>query len=121
MTDIDTTHTAAAGAQPYIAALRAGDLFADRAYQRDLDATRVERMSGEFDRTLLGVLDSTASPMGGRLLRRRVPRARRCLALHRHCPACATCSAMSLSIRAKASSSDISPAIAWPVRVTSAV
>lgn len=50
--------------QPYIAALRAGDLFADRAYQRDLDATRVERMSGEFDRTLLGVLEVSAREDG---------------------------------------------------------
>ena len=48
---------AAPVANPYIAALRAGDLFADPAYQRDLDSARVERMRGELDRTLLGVVE----------------------------------------------------------------
>ncbi len=48
---------AAACGNPYIAALRAGDLFADSAYQRDLDTARVERMGSEFDRTLLGVIE----------------------------------------------------------------
>ena len=45
-------------------ALRAGDLFAHLAYQRDLDATRVERMSGELDRTLLGLLEVSARDNG---------------------------------------------------------
>lgn len=48
---------AAARGTPYIAALRAADLFADAVYQRELDATRVERMCSEFDRTLLGVIE----------------------------------------------------------------
>ena len=56
--------TACATTDPYIAALRAGDLFADPAYQRDLDATRVERMSSELDRTLLGVLEVSARDDG---------------------------------------------------------
>lgn len=55
-----TTSTAATAAQPYVAALRAADLFADRAYQRDLDTTRVDHMSDAFDRTLLGVLEVSA-------------------------------------------------------------
>ena len=53
-----------ATAKPYIAALRAGDLFADPTYQRDLDTTRVERMSSEYDRTLLGVLEVSAREDG---------------------------------------------------------
>ncbi len=56
--------TACATTDPYIAALRAGDLFADPAYQRDLDATRVERMSSELDRTLLGLLEVSARDDG---------------------------------------------------------
>jgi hypothetical protein len=48
---------AVSGTNPYIAALRAGDLFADPAYQRDLDISRVERMRRELDRTLLGVIE----------------------------------------------------------------
>lgn len=59
-----TTSTAANAAQPYIAALRAGDLFADRAYQRNLDTTRVDHMSDEYDRTLLGVLEVSARANG---------------------------------------------------------
>lgn len=42
---------------PYIAALRADQLFADPAYQRDLDELRVQRMVDDFDPTLLGVLE----------------------------------------------------------------
>jgi len=53
-----------AAAEPYIAALRVGDLFADPTYQRDLDITRVERMSTEYDRTLLGVLEVSARADG---------------------------------------------------------
>lgn len=51
-------------AEPYIAALRVGDLFADPTYQRDLDVARVERMTGEYDRTLLGVLEVSAREDG---------------------------------------------------------
>ncbi len=53
-----------AAAAPYIAALRIGDLFADPTYQRDLDTARVERMSNEYDRTLLGVLEVSAREDG---------------------------------------------------------
>lgn len=49
---------------PYIAALRVGDLFADPTYQRNLDTERVERMSNEYDRTLLGVLEVSAREDG---------------------------------------------------------
>lgn len=49
---------------PYIAALRVGDLFADPTYQRDLDTARVDRMSNEYDRTLLGVLEVSAREDG---------------------------------------------------------
>lgn len=49
---------------PYIDALRAGDLFADPAYQRDLDQARVERMVSDLDRTLLGVLEVSARTDG---------------------------------------------------------
>lgn len=42
---------------PYISALRAGDLFVDHAYQRDLDRPRVRRMVEAWDPTMLGVLD----------------------------------------------------------------
>ena len=51
-------------AAPYIAALRAGDLFVDPTYQRDLDTARVERMSNQYDRTLLGVLEVSAREDG---------------------------------------------------------
>lgn len=42
---------------PYIAALRAGDLTVDHAYQRDLDRARVRYMVNTWDPTMLGVLD----------------------------------------------------------------
>lgn len=44
-------------AGPYIAALRACELFADPAYQRPLDAARVKRMAATWDPKMLGVLD----------------------------------------------------------------
>ena len=37
----------ATAAEPYITALCVGELFADPAYQRDLDGTRVQKMSAE--------------------------------------------------------------------------
>lgn len=42
---------------PYIAALPVGALFADHAYQRDLDGHRVQKMADELDPTLLGVIE----------------------------------------------------------------
>ncbi|WAX58538.1 Lsr2 family protein [Jatrophihabitans cynanchi] len=41
----------------YITALPVAALFADPTYQRDLDEPRVAKMSGEYDHTLLGVLE----------------------------------------------------------------
>ena len=44
--DPTTTPTPASAAEPYIAASRAGDLFADPTYQRDLDTALVEHVRG---------------------------------------------------------------------------
>lgn len=44
-------------AAPYVTALRAADLFADPAYQRDPDDKRVEAMAAGFNPRLLGVLE----------------------------------------------------------------
>lgn len=43
--------------ESYITALRAGQLFADRTYQRDLNELRVERMASGLRVPLLGVLE----------------------------------------------------------------
>lgn len=42
---------------PYVAALPVGRLFADSAYQRELDLLRVERMSAAFDIALVGIIE----------------------------------------------------------------
>lgn len=42
---------------PYIASIPAHKIFADHTYQRDLDGRVVDRMAGDFDVTLLGVLE----------------------------------------------------------------
>lgn len=41
----------------YVAALTVVQLFADRAYQRELDTHRVQRMVDAFDPSLLGIID----------------------------------------------------------------
>ncbi len=46
--------------RPYVAALRAGQLFTDATYQRPLDPARVRRMRAEFDTALLGIVDVSA-------------------------------------------------------------
>lgn len=53
----DTTPAHQQRPAPYITALRADQLFADPAYQRDLDDVRVQRMADDYDPTLLGVLE----------------------------------------------------------------
>jgi hypothetical protein len=45
---------------PYVIAVRAADLFADRTYQREVDPKRVRAMAGDFDPRLLGVIDVSA-------------------------------------------------------------
>src|SRR4051812_48374674 len=47
---------------PYVLALRARELFADPAYQRDAQAKRVARMAAEFDQRLVGVLEVSKRP-----------------------------------------------------------
>jgi hypothetical protein len=47
---------------PYVLALRARELFADPAYQRDVDPKRVAKMAAEFDRRLVGVLEVSKRP-----------------------------------------------------------
>jgi hypothetical protein len=47
---------------PYVLALRARELFADPAYQRDAEAKRVARMAAEFDQRLVGVLEVSKRP-----------------------------------------------------------
>jgi hypothetical protein len=49
----------------YITALPVAALFADYTYQRDLDESRVAKMSGEYDHTLLGVIE-VSKRAGGR-------------------------------------------------------
>lgn len=46
--------------RPYVAALRAGQLFTDATYQRPLDPARVRRMRAESDTALLGIVDVSA-------------------------------------------------------------
>lgn len=58
-----TAQRVSSDAACYVTALMAGELFADPAYQRDIDVRRVERMAVEFDRRLLGVLE--VSDRGG--------------------------------------------------------
>lgn len=41
----------------YVDVVRAGELFADPTYQRELDAGRARRMATEWNRRLVGVLD----------------------------------------------------------------
>jgi hypothetical protein len=43
-------------ADSYVDAIRAGEMFVDRTYQRELSEPRVRRMAEDFDRRLLGVL-----------------------------------------------------------------
>jgi hypothetical protein len=43
--------------EPYIAALRVGQLFADRTYQRELDQHRVKRMAASYDVALVGIVE----------------------------------------------------------------
>lgn len=43
--------------KPYVASLRADQIFADPAYQRPLDLPRVRKMAAAYDPTLLGVVD----------------------------------------------------------------
>lgn len=50
--------------QPYVDALAADVLFADPAYQRDVDPKRVKAMAAAFDRRLLGVIDVSARDDG---------------------------------------------------------
>lgn len=52
--------TARKPGQPYIAALHCDELFADPAYQRELDEARVKKMTKEYDPTLVGVLEVSA-------------------------------------------------------------
>lgn len=54
--DDDTSH-AAPRPKPFVTALPATALFADTAYQRQLDDLRVQRMADDFDTTLVGVLE----------------------------------------------------------------
>jgi hypothetical protein len=49
---------------PYIDAVPASRMFADPAYQRDLDEARVAGMAAEFDQRLIGVLEVSAREDG---------------------------------------------------------
>jgi hypothetical protein len=53
-----------AGHGPYIDAVPAANMFADPAYQRDLNPRRVAKMVTEFDVTQVGVLEVSARPDG---------------------------------------------------------
>lgn len=58
-----TTPTAPSGAragEPYVTALPATALFADDAYQRDLDEARVGRMTRDYDPALVGIIEVSA-------------------------------------------------------------
>lgn len=57
MAAIFMTETRLPADGPYIDAVLAGRLHADRVYQRDLDKGRIARMAAAFDRRLLGVLE----------------------------------------------------------------
>ena len=62
-----STHPSQQGASPgdpYIDAVPASRMFADPAYQRDLDETRVAGMAAEFDQRLIGVLEVSAREDG---------------------------------------------------------
>lgn len=52
------------GFEWYMASVEPGDLFADPAYQRDLDQRRVKSMAATFDHRLLGVLEVSARADG---------------------------------------------------------
>ncbi len=51
--------------RPYLAAVRAGALFADRSYRRDVDTERAAQMAGHLDVALLGALEVSARESGG--------------------------------------------------------
>lgn len=55
--DLDTNTPTAQDQQPYVAALPAAALFADHAYQRDLDDRRVDNMAATFNLALVGILE----------------------------------------------------------------
>lgn len=48
----------------YIDAIPVGQISADHAYQRQLDASRVRRMAAEYDPSLVGVLEVSRRPDG---------------------------------------------------------
>jgi len=52
------------GSGPYVTALACSKLFADPAYQRELDDARVQRMAKAYDPALVGVLEVSARDDG---------------------------------------------------------
>lgn len=60
----DLPQTAGPKRDPYVAALPISDLFADPAYQRELDELRVQRMVTRYDAALVGIVEVSQRPDG---------------------------------------------------------
>lgn len=61
----DVVPTPEARKDPYVTALPVSDLFADPAYQRDLDENRVARMVKDYDPALVGIIEVSERPQAG--------------------------------------------------------